>query len=180
MVLGGNQTEPASSENISYDALQMEQQLIVVSNYFYSRDDVLWKSPYHHQFLNFILFELKCIVHCCLFLFLFRFMSLDSVWQTMHFWLTDYRLHYQNASRMFAVQYYCFTVIIMNECLDVHHLSCCCRVSSLRERSSTSCSYSLHVPKSRGVHRVDERPRDRSRIIYSGHCTKGLIVQYRV
>lgn len=62
-----------------------------------------------------------------------------------------------------------------HECLDVHHLS---GVSSLRERSSTSCPYSLHVPKSRGID--NNRPRDRSRVVYSGHCTKGIIVQYRV
>lgn len=61
------------------------------------------------------------------------------------------------------------------------HLLCnvLCVACSLRKRSSTSCPYSVHVPKSRGD-RSDRWSRDCGTNFSRGHCTKGLLVQYRV
>lgn len=63
-----------------------------------------------------------------------------------------------------------------------HHSFACnvlCVACSLRKRSSTSCPYSVHVPKSRGD-RSDRWSRDCGTDFSRGHCTKGLLVQYRV
>lgn len=142
-----------------------------------------------------ISFEWKFIVHClCFGFFPVSFIICDCC-VTNDAFSERRRCIIKIASRMFMTVHcpVCFSghdprhrqldllLSVRPSAVVIIHLLCnaLCVACSLRKRSSTSCPYSVHVPKSRGD-RSDRWSRDCGTDFSRGHCTKGLLVQYRV